>query len=385
MDSIRSLSLDTYSDPNGLTKMAEVGGSRPLTREELDRLSDRAFAVVVHERGGAIERRWPLHDSAHVVMAAHYWNEMEGVIPDSVRQVAASQILDAARLFGVSDLPHVGNLEREASLLAAKPKTNVVNLRGVGGRSSEETRTEQAPFRHAEYGAKKGKLMGEKGLLEKKAYALPSRERYPIDTPELVKKAADYFEQHWKDMPFSERFEMASSLLQADYPEGHGPTETIEKFASCDYTDHAPSVIRQRANFAHLESWPAQGREAVEVMAKAAEARELPARRLMFMLEAFDKEAGLVPFWNTKILDPAETFAAGDPRHYVGDDYVTSVGGSPVGLADLTKTAEAHQTKLALNYGAAVAKGLADASTAAETFRNLPEVHQKAVCALARA
>lgn len=78
-------------------------------------------------------------------------------------------------------------------------------------------------------------------------FALPHLERYPLDTPELVKAASDYFDEHEQAFPLLERRIFAESLWQRAEDLGVEVEGAFAKYAGSEYGPYLEAELLARA------------------------------------------------------------------------------------------------------------------------------------------
>ncbi len=87
---------------------------------------------------------------------------------------------------------------------------------------------------------------------EKKAsyavHALPHLRRYPLDTPELVKQASAYFDEHVTEFPLLERRVFSQSLHVQAQRLGVKVAGTFQEYAGNEYGPHIRAELLSRAN-----------------------------------------------------------------------------------------------------------------------------------------
>lgn len=79
-------------------------------------------------------------------------------------------------------------------------------------------------------------------------YAMPHDQRYPIDTPELVKKAERYFDEHVQSFTPFERRVFAQSVWDRSHELGTKVAGSVLKYAGEGYGPHIDSELIARAD-----------------------------------------------------------------------------------------------------------------------------------------
>lgn len=160
---------------------------------------------------------------------------------------------------------------------------------------------------------------------EKKAgyFALPSLQRYPLDSFGEVEKAASYFDQYRGQFAPSHRREFCLNLVKRASALGIPLSDTIRKYGSAErapaeevafafdarkglVTDDVHSIALSKL----AESWPA-----------------IPPEILVEVLSEFDKVAGLDYLYDEQIPDPYWSVfgekTAQDTTHVLGNEIVS--------------------------------------------------------------
>lgn len=143
----------------------------------------------------------------------------------------------------------------------------------------------------------------QKTVYEKKAshhkYAL--KDRYPIDTPQLVKQASQYFDNNWMRFNEDARREYAINVKkQADYF-GVPVSDKIEKFASSTFDSNIGYQLQKRAKMAKT----AEGKEAYNKLSMFI--KKASVDDFISILRALDKKHDLTKYYGNIIDDPTTT------------------------------------------------------------------------------
>lgn len=92
--------FDVYDDSTATARRIVAEGGLP-SADEVRRLPDRSFAVVLKTAGAPTVRRFPLVDAATTKVAAAYFNRLPEDVPERIREVAGANIAAAAKRFDV--------------------------------------------------------------------------------------------------------------------------------------------------------------------------------------------------------------------------------------------------------------------------------------------
>jgi hypothetical protein len=330
--------FDVYDDPHGTVLCelfdgpedipASVKTAEALLPEELARLPDDAFALVVVE-GGHKVRKYACVDAGHTELAAAYFAKTGEVLPLPLRREAAGRLLEACTTF---DVPIPTPLEKLAlglgllrAGLVAGPvaagtkgavKQNLAAVRALEGagrvvtpaevktlaKVAEASGTDVMPAAPRAPAPRPASSAGG-------AFAL--RGRYPLTTRAQVKAASAYFEEHVRALVPEDRREFAQAVA-ARAEELQVPTAPlVAKYASETYASDEELAI---ARDLRLQ----RAREAMHPLVGALfdARRAVPPDVFARALGELDKEAGLTHLYDRELPDPyASTFAPTERAH----------------------------------------------------------------------
>jgi len=145
------------------------------------------------------------------------------------------------------------------------------------------------------------KLAACKEKKEIKKYAMPSKNKYPMDTEEHVKKAENYFNTYYKDMSINDRVEFAKNAEAAIIENGSTPNKLIEKYAHLDHTKFNEDFkyhVSSRINMIHDDETKGLYSDLLEKQS------EWEPIKVASVLHKLDKKAGLDYFYGSKVEDP---------------------------------------------------------------------------------
>jgi len=281
--------LDIYDDPTATVlrdKLAgqalpeALGDSTLLDPAELALLPDRLFALVA-TNGDGIVRKYAMHDDSHVTTSIVYFLEKGHLLPPTMQKSAARNLIAACQWY---DLQPPDELVKRASVLDAavgaldvksrmenahaQSKSNMDGFRAAqAGMSSDMQKradlngTEMMPMsgsiatlpspRNTAKGTSSspsskqgawehgGDLTSHRPV-DKTAkavskYAMPTTQRYPIDSYENVKTASAYFDEHWEKFELNDRREFAVNLSNRLEELGLPVTGFVAKYAGHEY------------------------------------------------------------------------------------------------------------------------------------------------------
>ncbi len=156
--------------------------------------------------------------------------------------------------------------------------------------------------------------------------AMPSLDRYPLDSYSDVVKAAAYFTQHAGEFSPAHSHEFCSNLVKRAHVLGISTTPEIEKRGGAGYAPQDELDIAMGTRALHL------GSDEREVLDKLAATRALmEPEDFAIALGEFDKLAGIDHMYGGDVMDPflstfgTKTAAKDDPdgSHVIGNDVVS--------------------------------------------------------------
>ena len=259
-----------------------VKNARVPSLDEIEAMPDSQFALVLyHPHLDSTLKKYAMTDKALTELNMKVFEDKIDSLPEEIVKVAASNFAKAAKYYKIA-LPE--NIKKFAS---SGIKTNWVNLSEI----------------------KKIPLPVTK-LAETAAFALGKK--YPIHTPELVKKAMTYFAEHGKRLSPVNAFEYAVNVkIAADKMKISYAGTPIEKYANIDagsLSKNFKAAIHARKGYASEEDRPAYD----ELVKRAA---ELGPVKVAKVLEELDRKTGVNSQWNQTVLDPIFTvFGEKDQR-----------------------------------------------------------------------
>jgi len=214
MFSIAGRVLDVYDDvKKDLLKanLEKIGSLRLDPVDKVAALSDDQFAGIFLTKTGRAVRKYPVHTPDSAALSNLYFENTSDGLPKEAAEIIRSNISAAYAKFG---LPGV-SLEKNAGF-----RSNIINLADM---------------------AKPMKKIASAGN-----FALDGR--YPIDTPEQIKQAAAYFDEHHMTFSPGDRHAYAESVLaRADGVNAAVSSESgIHKYAGASYGNLLQSAFHER-------------------------------------------------------------------------------------------------------------------------------------------
>lgn len=254
---------------------------------EPDNLPDAAFALNLITKTGSVIRKYPIQTSDDAALSRWYFTKVaEKHLPEQVRKVAATFIKVACKAHGIGT---TGVIEKWAD---AEIEDNAVKL-------AEIDTTAPAP---------KVRLAGSDFAL----ITDTGDRKYPINTPKLVKTAAAYFRENWKQIEPSWRNQMADNITkkaaEMEVEISVDDAEFLEKYATGRYSNVLNVAITERKSALQNDAM------AVRTLDLLFEKRaSMEPSRFAQSLETFDRMHGLNDYWDSTIIDPYQATFGGIP------------------------------------------------------------------------
>lgn len=327
---------DSKSVLRGLSKEAMPAGVRTsavTAADALARLESDQFGLVVLTKSGATLRKFPLATAADAWLSKIAMAANGHKLEPEMRSAAESRIQAALVRHGIESEGH------------AKTAAHRIHAEiGVGGQT---TVTDSGKPAHC---------------------ALA--DRYPLDTQEQVKTAADYFDSYGPQFTPKERREYCWNLAKraAELKVELSQKAAFRKYAAEGFGTEVSMEIRKRRDLLKA------GSQLISTLAKIAESRHgLGPEKFAALLEAFDSQAGFDPIHGKFLRDPyAATYEEDPLKKTAGDGYRWSDEKTGLQLSgkELTKAADEKHQKIAAFFGPTVADQLKKHGS--QIFESLP-------------
>ena len=258
-------------DPDQLEKTAHI-----LSREEAEALPNDEFALILYHPQTGFLKKYAMTDRYLTKLNMKIFEDRKDNYPDEITKTAAYYMVKAAKHF---KLPVSASMEK---LAGGKHVSNVVDL----------TMINKAAW------IKKQEMNKEAEVVE---YALPSKSKYPIHTPEMVAKAVDYFEKHASKFEPLEAIDYAAHVKTAAIKYKIDTNDTmVEKYASLtskSFSEDLRAHLMSRKGYVTED----QGQVYDELYQKSAEFGPIKTAEC---LEKVDRKLGAYRQWNRNIQDP---------------------------------------------------------------------------------
>jgi hypothetical protein len=240
--------------------------------EEIEGMPDSQFALVLFHPHIGKMKKLAMSDKYLTELNMRIFADKMTSLPEELVKVAAYHLCKAAKHYGLV-VP-----EPIAKYATEKVASNWVNI---------------AEVKPAHYTEKTAAAV---------EYALNGK--YPIHTPELVKKAMQYFGENWKRFSPRNAFEYAVNVKLAADKLGISYANTrIEKYASVDASQlskHFRAAVLARKGYTEEDNG-----QAYDDLVK--EAKTLGPVKTAEVLEELDRKSGVYREWNKSVEDPIFT------------------------------------------------------------------------------
>ncbi len=391
--------LDVYDDDKGLVlhKLASSGkvseklaAATLMDAAELAELPDRLFALVGTNHGVPF-RKYAMHDPKHLASSVLYFMEQGHLLPDAVRQKVAANLVNGfadyeseppeelakialgpvgALTAGLGAVDAAGRAKREigrhqsdmerfreAQVSGTKTSdlvgTNIMPKSGVTRSADHVPGTSQlARPKVAEGWVHCGELSQYPAPTVKRAaaqhFALAATKQYPIDTPDLVKRASAYFDEHRLSFTPADRRAFAQAVVERADELKVKISGGVFDYAGNEYGPFIESELISRRN--NFEGMP----EAAAYQLMLDKVASVTPDVMAQMIETADGVTGIDDSYDrpgTGFLDPYRAVYGGIKLSHLDQPYAWSQGRDKVSGAELEKLANHALDKLASIFG----------------------------------
>ena len=245
--------------------------------EEVAERPHEDFAVVLYHPHLGEMKKLATYDKALTELNAKIFLDKLPELPDEVAKVAGHFLYKAAKYFKLSSTPDLAKFANVALSSNRVDVTKIDELKYVTKVAKTNKHVKAA------------------------SYALPKQEKYPLDSPDLVKAAVAYFERYGTQLTPSQRMEYSTNVKTAATK--HNVVlkgTTLQKYASLDtntLSSDFPKHIAIRQSYVK-DDYKVAYAELVE------KSSELGIAKTAQVLERLDKKASINNLWGTCIVDP---------------------------------------------------------------------------------
>lgn len=345
--------------------------AQALSSEDRERLPDDAFALVMIDGENTL-RKFACIDEGGTALSVQFFLKNAHKLPPEVQKVAAQNLVTACGWYDLavpSPLSKIADVTGTSTMPYQTPiNKKVLDPTVINKTSSESSLGRLVPGHKGEHddfgvvegsnysGYTKGKniealpqarqmkphvfvaSMKNPTNVEAKeasAYALPSQQRYPLDSYVQVKTASQYFDDFYKDFAPEDRHEYAMNLVKRANEIGLSVSAQARRYGASTYASDEDIKVAYEVRDKTC-GWDDDARAMLhELFEKRAELEpEVFARALT----SFDKTAGINHEYDRTVPD-AYFSTFGDVKlaeekeftEIIGNDFVT--GGQLAALA----------------------------------------------------
>lgn len=269
---INYLATLAKDDPDELEKNAHIP-----SKDEVEMLPGEEFALVMYHPQTGFLKKYATHDKFITKLNMKIFADKCAEYPDEIAKTAAFYLAKAAKDFRLQ-------VPKEIEKLATgKHISNIVDLTMIDTTAWANKR--QALTKTA----------------EEIEYALPERKKYPIHTPEMVKKAAEYFNAHVRRFDPLEALQFAGAVKKAAAKHSVPLSGTIlNKYATLTAKSFSTDL---RGNIKMRKGFVTEDQASVydELLEKSA---SLGVIKTAEYLSKVDRKFGVHRLWNSSVDDP---------------------------------------------------------------------------------
>jgi len=304
MQKLSSEALDFYDDPSGAVLKSRF--PRPelvppfikegtlLDENARSQLPDDLFALVMHEDGKKL-KKFAMNDKANTALSVIYFlDNAASKMPPKLAKIAAQRLVTGCFWY---------DMEPPNSLVKA----------GEG----------EFPD-YVDPGVDTEKVASVGPMVESKIMALPSQNKYPLDSYKDTMKAAEYFDKYASRMDPPARREYATNLVKRAEELAIPVGEKVHLYSSNKYASkgHIAHQIRLRMEKAADDKSKAKYGLLFNKMASVTPGVAGEA------LAILDTETGLSRHWGGTLLDPFESVLqekSAQEDHYMFTDPIAPI------------------------------------------------------------
>ncbi len=275
--------IDLYDDAQGvhladgelLKKYAKLRIDAP---EDVAKLPDKEFALVIFAKNGEKHRKFPLHNAEALAVSAHYYEKTASSLPPKARVIAASNLMMAHLRFG-AEPPE--DLSKIASEDVVGPYYN----------EAEDRPHERAPLPNIV-------TRVTKYAIERELPDGSFMDAFPITDLAETRMSATELRKVAFQIPAHDRYEAALKVQARLRDLGEKPDAELAKVASFDPNPAFMAHIAARRE-ALVDD---DAKKVLDELVKIAEKLKPPY--LARALEDFDRRTKLSHLWDKRIRNP---------------------------------------------------------------------------------
>ncbi len=310
-------------------------GKNVLTAEERELLDPSQFALVMHSKEAQVLKKFPITDDVNTWLSSRYFEKTAEQLPFVAQKIAATHLKRACSFYGVSAPEMVTKLASS----------------GISGNTYHEVKSYKED-REYDRSVQVTEVTADGS---EHFYALDRR--YPMPDGAFVKKASQYFQDHYREfLDVEDRATYARNVLaRADELKCELSKEAsslLSTYGGSSYGDMLSSQIRVRQNL--LEDRPELSQALSKLAShKAGTAPETFARAL----HLFDKRASLTKYYDSYLADPYKS-TFGMSKKATGYRWEDSTSGASIDGSKLVKVAQEKYEEIKSHFGTTLAESL---------------------------
>ncbi len=376
--------LDIFDESPGelLTKLS--GDMPEFVRDavvpdakELGLISDYDFAIVFYNLKTDKMRKYLLVDPGNIWMSAKYFNESRDNWPKIAQGIIIRSILSRAEKHGIDSYPVFEPLKEIKTSLMSEgtwkklPEQNIYDEKLFKRDQDKEEVLRDQSRRSGSAAKQPSEKLSRVYALQAGDDSWVDRPMYDITTPELLKKASDYFSEYKQTMPLRTKRKFARAVLNRANELNTKVGSDIQLYGSTDVDSKlAYETMVRRAKLCKTE----HRKLAADILGNS---QKMSCDELIDCIEAFDKLAfGGMPN-RFGLPDPVESVSKGNKE----DEVLYDTGVRRLTVRDLKKVVTEKSAKLEEVFSDGVVKSLK--STPEKAFKALPQPYKKVIANLA--
>ena len=176
--------------------------------DEQNELNERDFALVMWSPKVGQIKKYATYTPELTELNLAYLSDKSNWLPDEILKIAGTNLIAAANNYGINVPDNLKQYEGEGFI------DNALDIRTI-----DQT-----------------KLLDKAAAKEETLFALPSKNKYPLETSAQVKKASVYFEKNHKKMDENDTLEFALNVIKrADDLDVPIKDTEVSKYAELDF------------------------------------------------------------------------------------------------------------------------------------------------------
>lgn len=287
--SILKEAFETSREPEQFRKIA--GQIQPRKKDDIQRLMDGQFGLVIMTKEGSTKRAFPLDSPSEVWLSATYFEKTAAYLPNMAQAIAAVNIANSAQIQNVEINPAITKVAMDFPNI----NTNV----WVEGNDFPVSTPSQNELE---------KLARRQEGNDPRMWGLTNggKNRYPLRDDEEVYLAQGYFTKNAAAFSPSERHEFASKILARSIDYGFGEEMAqdgmIAKHAGVGFGTRIQTGMIER-----IEKCVELGIDSSQYNELSKHAGQSRPSEFAVALETVDRRNGFDQYWDKAFDDPYAT------------------------------------------------------------------------------